>query len=266
MRKRLRILRTLIAGGFACACSAASAQIAFVEANASVGLTHVNSYGQTFEFADIGPPFTPSIGAAMQRNMGNGAAVGDYDRDGDLDLYLLNPLGTANSLWRNDVNTWRLGFTEVSADAGVGDTGFARVAFFADLDNDGWQDLFLANRNEQGVASANVLYMNNGDGTWCEVATTLGVDFPTLNQLSYAPGDIDNDGDLDIVLVSHLFGQPNIVLRNDARGKITSMASPRFVVIRQLQRNRHSRASRRSIVLNRSWRAMNGRILMSLRA
>ena len=61
----------------------------------------------------------------MQRNMGNGAAVGDFDQDGDLDVYLLGHNGFPNRLFRNDLSAGTRGFTDVTELAGVGDLAYS---------------------------------------------------------------------------------------------------------------------------------------------
>jgi len=188
-----------------CTGRVATAQINFVQANSSIGLAHANTYGLTFEFADIKPPFTPSMGATMQRNLGNGAAVGDYDRDGDLDLYLLNQMGIANGLWRNDVNPGHLGFTDVTVEAGVGDTGFGKVAVFADLDNDGWQDLLLVNDDRDGFAYPTCRIYRNDHGSFTDVTDGSGFAPAGVIKGGTCLGDYDNDGLLDVYVTLWLF-------------------------------------------------------------
>ena len=68
-------------------------RIRCVDVAADVGLDFMGTYGTTIA--------GPDGGDIMQRNMGQGAAVGDYDRDGDLDVYLLAPAGHPNALFRN---------------------------------------------------------------------------------------------------------------------------------------------------------------------
>ena len=64
----------------------------------------------------------------MQKNMGNGAAVGDYDGDGDYDLYLLGQEGQPNKLFRNDVVNGSRRYTDVSVALGVADLGRSSCA------------------------------------------------------------------------------------------------------------------------------------------
>jgi len=149
-----------------------------------------------------GQVFGPSFG---------GAAV-DYDRDGDLDIFLANTLddfdgmggsrvaypmirplleGGNLNLLRNDGD---LVFTEVTAEAGLTTFGSYKHTGVGDVDNDGWPDLGAGN-----YSGPNVVFRNNGDGTFEEIAATLGVDSPDLN-FGLMFEDFNNDGRMDIYL------------------------------------------------------------------
>ncbi|MCH7702863.1 MAG: VCBS repeat-containing protein, partial [Planctomycetes bacterium] len=148
--------------------------------------------------------------------LGVGVGWGDYNNDGYLDL-LFSRTGDSR-LWRNDgpdgSGIWR--FTDVTAQGGFNVAGYNLWGGnFADLDNDGWLDVMLTNRS--GFSAPNLLFMNNRDGTWREVAEFHGMDFPDRPQLGFVPGDIDNDGDLDVVLVTWAT-EPSVLFRNDGRG------------------------------------------------
>ena len=133
-----------------------------------------------------------------------GLALFDYDDDGDVDIYFLNgaPLkGTKanvppkNVLYRNEGN-WK--FTDVTEQAGLGDTGYGLGVAVADYDNDGDQDVYLNNYGQ------NVLYRNNGDGTFTDITKRAGVD----NGFQVGAGacflDMDKDGDLDLYVANYL--------------------------------------------------------------
>ena len=124
----------------------------------------------------------------------NSAAFGDFDRDGDLDIFVSN-LDSANQLYRNDGNGK---FAEVAASAGVGDMRPGFGAAWADYDHDGDLDLYVATNN----GSSNVLYRNNGDGTFLDVTASAGVG-DTRSAFAVAWGDYDNDGLLDIIVTNH---------------------------------------------------------------
>jgi len=133
-----------------------------------------------------------------------GLALLDYDVDGDVDIYFVNGAyhdGTVadaaprNALYRND-GRWR--FTDVTAVAGVGDTGFGLGVAVADYDNDGDPDIYVNNHGP------NILYRNNGDGTFTDVTAHAGV----TNSSQMGAGanflDADGDGDLDLYVSNYV--------------------------------------------------------------
>ena len=135
-------------------------------------------------------------------SLGAGAGLIDYDQDGDLDIYFVNgaPLddrtpgpGLPNQLFRNEGN---LGFTDQTAGAGVGDTGWGYGIAIADIDSDGFPDLYVTNLGE------NVLYRNRGDGTFERLARAGGAPHPGFSA-SAAFLDAENDGDLDLVVLGY---------------------------------------------------------------
>ena len=142
--------------------------------------------------------------------MFTGAAMADYDLDGDLDLYVCaydfwqssagydapTPYfdavnGPPNLLFRNDGQG---SFREVSREAGLEPTNnrFSFAAAWGDYDNDGDPDLYVAND-----FGRNNLYRNNGDGSFSDIAAEAGVEDLGAG-MSAAWGDYDNDGDLDL--------------------------------------------------------------------
>jgi len=133
-----------------------------------------------------------------------GLALFDYDGDGDVDIYFLNgaPLeGTKveasprNALYRNEGN-WK--FTDVTEQAGVGDTGYGLGVAVGDYDNDGHPDVYLNNHGP------NVLYRNNGDGTFSDVTSQAGVDNGSRVGAGTCFLDMDKDGDLDLYASNYL--------------------------------------------------------------
>ncbi len=135
---------------------------------------------------------------------GAGLAVGDYDNDGLPDLYLVSQDGR-NRLFRQ-VAPFR--FEDVTKTAGDVDGGDAwgKAATFVDIDGDNDLDLYVCN-----TQSKNLLYQNQGDGTFVERAAALGL-ASTSASTGAAFADYDNDGDLDaFVLTNRVFG-PNLPL------------------------------------------------------
>ena len=138
--------------------------------------------------------------------IGSGVALFDYDNDHDLDIYFVNgsdlpgsvsSTPPTNRLYRNDGST----FTDITASASVGDTGYGLGCCVGDYNNDGYTDLYVTNYG------ANVLYRNNGDGTFTDVAEHAGVN---SNQFSSGCAfvDIDVDGDLDLYVVNYVQFDP----------------------------------------------------------
>ena len=125
-----------------------------------------------------------------------GVAAGDYDRDGDIDLYVMTGDTSANALLRNDSDGH---FTNVSEAAGTGLDGHrGQGPTFADIDTDGWPDLVIG-----GIAGSGYRVLkNNGDGSFSEVQDQAGIVQQSLTQDDYSSafGDVDGDGDLDVFI------------------------------------------------------------------
>ncbi len=151
-----------------------------------------------------------------------GAVWADFDNDGWRDLYVLN--AGANVLFRNDAGR---GFTDVTAKAGVGDTGKGESATWGDFDNDGFLDLYVVNWSclpecdpENVLFSRDRLYHNEGNGTFTDV-TALLLEEKTLGAGFAATfGDFDNDGDPDLFVANDKMANPigNVLWRNDGPG------------------------------------------------
>ncbi|MCK4359616.1 MAG: VCBS repeat-containing protein [Candidatus Cloacimonetes bacterium] len=154
--------------------------------------------------------FVEIVGAlgAAGNSFSRTAVWGDYDNDGDMDVYVVNGRGQRCSLYRNDVNTIGL-FTDVTNAMGVGNTQrYADGASWADYDNDGDLDLYL-NKHD---GYPNRLYRNDGY-IFTDVAVELGV-ANNLGGFHSSWCDYDNDGDLDLYVTSWQ-GYPNCLYRNE---------------------------------------------------
>ncbi len=142
----------------------------------------------------------------------NGAIFGDVDNDGDVDLYVTNG-HVANRLYENQGDGT---FRDVTARAGVGNTASSFGAAWADFDNDGDLDLYVANfdggRDADYAPAPNALYLNQGDGTFTNVAKMLEVE-GTAHHLGIVCSDFDNDGDTDIYIAVG-FGEANLLYEN----------------------------------------------------
>jgi len=143
----------------------------------------------------------------------------DYDGDGDRDVLVLRGggLGDAGafppSLLRNEGGGT---FVDVTHAAGLFRLATGKAAAWGDLERDGDLDLYIGNQTVPGgTAFPNALYANNGDGTFDEVAEALGAQ--ALGRTSsVALGDMDDDGDLDIVVTR--IDAPSLLLRNAGVG------------------------------------------------
>lgn len=125
----------------------------------------------------------------------------DYNNDGFLDIYVGNGKDHSNALYRNNQNGT---FTDVAAAAGVADLGQATGIGVADLNNDGFDDVYLANGSTIGDGldsndGPDRLFINNGDGTFRDIAAAAGISEDGYNT-SIGFLDYDQDSDLDIVV------------------------------------------------------------------
>ena len=174
------------------------------------------------DFIDVAPAL--GVDEAIQVSLG--VVFIDYDNDGDQDLYITHWGG--NTLYQNRlIETGSAEFLDVTAFAGVGNSDRAITAAWADFNQDGHLDLYLAKHFDcmpNQRESRDALYKNNGDGTFMNVSQYLCDDGSlTCDQLNLSHGftaawfDFDNDNDLDLYISSDVIaaGYPNILWRND---------------------------------------------------
>ena len=172
-------------------------------------------------FDDIGLFAGIALSIEGRAYSGMGTNFGDFNNDGYLDIVVTNFQDQTNSLYYNEQNGF---FREVSFEKGVGDKSLPYLAWgvdFADFNNDGWLDLFVANGHLDDniaeidpvgtYAQRNQVFLNNRGISFSEL---LDKELSTLKvSRGAAFGDIDNDGDVDIV-ISNLNDRPTI-LRNE---------------------------------------------------
>src|SRR5437667_4876345 len=178
-------------------------------------LYHNNGDGT---FKDIGFSSGTAVNENGSEQGSMGVTLGDYDHDGKLDLFVTNFDDDYNTLYHND---GKGSFTDVSYAAKVAAVSLPYVGWghwFFDYDNDGWDDLLVVNGHVYPqlptYRQRNFVHHNNRDGTFTEVGAQLGTPFVEKRTgRGAAFGDIDNDGDVDVV-INNLDGAPQL-LRND---------------------------------------------------
>jgi hypothetical protein len=185
---------------------------------------------------------TPETGITFQHTDGSsgrlyvvetvasGIATLDYDLDGLIDIYFVNggalpgtnfPEPPRNHLYRN-LGEWR--FVDVTETAGVGDTRHGLGATVGDFDNDGYPDLYVSN------LGYNVMYRNNGDGSFGEVSSQTGT--AVADEVRVGSGvcflDMDGDGDLDLFVANYLKFSADQPVTHIYRGKQIYPGPERF--------------------------------------
>ena len=186
--------------------------------------------GQSFvDLAQAAGVAQPHIPVVFDQKLGHimdmvaagaaGAAVGDYDNDGDLDIFVNNAKsGEPNHLWRNEACTepcrsGSLHFIDVAKAAGVADLNSAHSTsaggLFFDYDGDGKKDLFVF---QMGVSR---LLRNKGDGAFEDVTEKAGLAKIYRNTLSAIAFDADRDGDVDLYLGAYFPDRDMFDLKDD---------------------------------------------------
>jgi enediyne biosynthesis protein E4 len=204
----------------------------FEDVAVQTGLKFRHYNGMTGKF------FLPEI-------MGAGAALFDFDNDGDLDVFLVQgnvlepgvkPANTlfpwrestspSGRLFRNDLQIGKDGrrnlrFTDVTERSGITANGYGMGAAVGDINNDGWPDLYVTN------LGSNQMFLNNRDGTFTDVTNKTGTD-DTRWSASAAFFDYDRDGWLDLMVVNYaVFStaiSPNCYAATSARDYCTPRA------------------------------------------
>ena len=222
---------------------------------AGVGTSAVES-GRQLAFAEVQDKlgvrfhhFDSPRASLLPEDVGSGAGWGDFDNDGDEDLYLVNFAGPflmdpsdvshrpGNRLYRNDGGQ----FTDVTAEAGVGHVGWDYGCLWFDYDNDGRLDLAVTHYS--GV----LLYRNRDGKSFEDKTADAGLADINRFVLGMTAADYDHDGDLDLYVCGYVTfdrekarnrplvagrpavwtnptsypAEPNILLRNDGNGTFT---------------------------------------------
>jgi tetratricopeptide (TPR) repeat protein len=172
-----------------------------------------------------------------------GCATGDYDNDGDVDLFVA--CWGPDLLYRNEGGR----FTEVGQRAGVAHPGWGASAAFGDLDQDGYLDLYVTQylvfdfssppnqgqlcRGYKGLetfcgphgmkAQADLLYRNLGDGRFADLSAATGIGQHQYPGLGVVFTDYDDDGDLDLYVAND--SEPNLLFRNEGGWRLEEVAA-----------------------------------------
>jgi hypothetical protein len=169
----------------------------------------------SFNFTDI----TSAAGFPLVNMFTYGSSWGDINNDGFLDVFISNRDGTytyTNKLYQNNGDGT---FTDVTVLAGVDESRLSFCSAFFDYNNDGWQDIYVSNDK---YTTANLLYENNGDGTFTDMSQASETDL-VLDAMTTTIGDFNNDGWFDIYVTNTQAG--NALLRNNGDGTFTDIAS-----------------------------------------
>lgn len=168
---------------------------------------------------------TTSAGFPLDNLWTYGASWGDINNDGCLDVYLSNRIGgtnLTNYLFQNNCDGT---FSEVTETIGLGNApALTFCSAFFDFNNDGWQDLYVANDKFQ----PNYLYKNNGDGTFTDVSFTSGTSI-VMDAMSVTVDDFNSDGFFDIFITNTPLGistplEGCALLRNNGNETFTNIA------------------------------------------
>jgi hypothetical protein len=183
----------------------------------------LNNHDGTFR--DEGLERGVALSQDGQEQAGMGVGIGDVDLDGRTDLFVTHFMNDTPALFSNQGKGW---FEESSLRAGLGvETRYVGWgAVIADLDNDGWPDLFVATGSiypelearhlEYPFRTPRVLYRNLRNGKFEELIEEAGPGVSTCHSSrGCAAGDFDNDGDLDLLIMN--MNEPPSLLRNDTK-------------------------------------------------
>jgi len=157
------------------------------------------------------------------------SSVADYDNDGNLDVFVDNGAFTSfvenNFLYKGNGDGT---FTKITTGDIVNDGEHSLSSSWCDYDNDGDQDLFVANSDPfNGIAINNFLYQNNGNGTFTKLTDGVVVNDSSIS-IGGSWGDYDNDGDFDL-FVANWYGENNHLYENNGDGAFTKITSGNIV-------------------------------------
>lgn len=174
----------------------------------------------------LGSPHTSVSNGMGLDFMAAGGAAGDFDNDGDQDLFLIGGSASTDRLYINDGTGH---FVDQAAQWGVARAHTGSGVAVGDYNNDGWLDIMVTSLGPPGELQPNwnILYKNNGDGTFSNATAEAGLHFTfhpngeTTDSFSPAFGDYDLDGDLDLAVAGWYGGSR--LFRNNGDGTFTDV-------------------------------------------
>lgn len=191
------------------------------------------------ETGELGFEDVTEAAGIREDSYGMGLAAGDYDNDGDLDVYVTN-FGP-NALWRNNGDGT---FTDVADEAGAQEERWSMGAAFLDYDRDGWLDLYISNYVSFTLSShkacyapsgavdycgpsaypayADRLLRNNGDGSFSDVTGAMGIGEAAFPGLGVAVADFNRDGWTDVYVAND--GTENLLWINEQGKRFSNQA------------------------------------------
>lgn len=142
----------------------------------------------------------------------------DYDNDGDQDIFIIDRNGSVqNRLYKNNGDGTFTRVTGLIFDTDI--FGAARTSSWGDIDNDGDLDLYVGSQSAS-ASNYDRLYQNNGNGTFTSLTSSVVAEVGTATYGS-SFGDIDNDGDLDLIAINQA---ANSIFLNNGSGTFTKYA------------------------------------------
>ena len=196
----------------------------YVANDAGPNFLYHNKHDGTFE--EVGLVSGVALSEDGQELGSMGVDVADYDHDGNFDIFVTNFTDQADNLYRN---LGPKGFTDMAWASGLGQGSYPLVKWgtgFLDVDNDGWPDVLVANGHVYPQVDAIPgsphyrqplqLFLNRQNGTFVDVSAAAGLNaLPLQSRRGAAFGDINNDGNIDVVLLN-IGETPNLLINRTA--------------------------------------------------
>jgi len=231
----------------------------YVANDAGPNFLYHNKHDGTFK--EVGLVSGVALSEDGQELGSMGVDVADYDHDGNFDIFVTNFTDQADNLYRN---LGPKGFTDMAWASGLGQGSYPLVKWgtgFVDVDNDGWLDVLIANGHVYPQVDAipggpqyrqpMQLFLNRQNGTFVDVSAASGLNaLPLESRRGAAFGDINNDGNVDVVLLN--IGETPTLL-------INRTANTNHRVLFRLIGTKSNRAAigARVTVTSRSFKQMN---------